>query len=131
MPIFFFQISNETFISNFKNENFQFFHFKIPWHISIFCLIFLFFPFPSGGMTIFFKIQKQKFLIQIYKMIFFISNFLCGIKGFFSRTEVAKFIKSFEKIIYLLLQNRHILHMVQCKRARTCSFVISFVFFTL
>jgi hypothetical protein len=40
---------------------------------SIFCLIF---PFPSGGMAIFFKIQKQKFSIQISKTKFFISNFL-------------------------------------------------------
>jgi hypothetical protein len=83
----------KNFNSNLKNENFQFFHFKLSWHIS-------FFPFPSGGMAkcstqisksifflfsiplgwhgyIFFQ-NSKKYSIQILKIFF--RNFPCGIK---------------------------------------------------
>jgi hypothetical protein len=108
------KFQTEIFISNFKNENFQFFHFKnenfqkFSWHISKISIYLLvvwtkffkfqnqffvqFFPFPSSGMTKFFKIEKQKISIQNSKTKFFISNFLWH-KRFFSRPKVAKFIK--------------------------------------
>jgi hypothetical protein len=47
-------------------------------------------------MAFFFKIKKQNFQFKSQKRTFFISNFPCG--KFFSRHEVAKFIKNFQKI---------------------------------
>jgi hypothetical protein len=73
-------------ISNFKNEIiisifhgiFQFFSFPlVVWpNFSNFKIdYFQFFHFPLVVWQIFFKIQKQKILIQISKTNFFISNF--------------------------------------------------------
>jgi hypothetical protein len=69
-----------------KNENFQFFCFKILWHISIFSspssgtakifkfnsklFFFNFFHFPMVGWPNFFQNSKTKFSIQISKTIF-------------------------------------------------------------
>jgi hypothetical protein len=89
-----FQISKmkifNFFISNFKIDFFSKFSFQFLWYSSIFSflsggmvkffqiskVIFSnFFYFPLVVWPFFFKIQKQKFLIQISKMIFFHSKF--------------------------------------------------------
>jgi hypothetical protein len=109
VSIFSFQISKTQIFKNFSFQifvaYFKIFHFPlVVWPIffkfqfkfqnRIFCSIF---PFPSGGMDKIFKIQKQKISIQISKTTFFISNFPCGL-NFFSRPEVAKFIKRLQKL---------------------------------
>jgi hypothetical protein len=112
-------------ISNFKNENFQFFHSEFSWHISIF-------SFPSGGMAIFsnFKInffsifsfpyggmakqnskfKNTNFLFKIQKRFFFISNFPCGINNFFSAQGCQIYFKNYKNYIFTLIKNSHILH---------------------
>jgi hypothetical protein len=92
----------ETFISNFKNDNFQKklfqiskmkifknFHFKFSWHIS-------FSSFPSGGMANYFKIS-----IQISKQLFFsVFPFPCGGIGNFSKFKNKNFQFKFEKLVF-------------------------------
>jgi hypothetical protein len=69
--------------SNFKNENFQFFHFKFSWHISIFSV-------PSRGMA--------KCSIQISKSIVFLFSIPLGWYGyFFSKFKNKKLQFKFQK----------------------------------
>jgi hypothetical protein len=73
----------KKFNPNFKNENFQFFHFKFSWHISIFSV-------PSRGMA--------KCSIQISKSIVFLFSIPLGWYGyFFSKFKNKKLQFKFQK----------------------------------
>jgi hypothetical protein len=101
------------FISNFRGA-FQFFQFPLVVWLDFFSNFKIDFcqkfPFPSGGMAIcFFKIQKQKFLIQISKPKILISNFPCGINEFFLGLRLSNLLKDCKNYLVILMKNSHIL----------------------
>jgi hypothetical protein len=108
------------FISNFKNENFQFFisNFRgifqtitVPFggmakkkqiSIKISKSIFVyFFPFRTGDMAKFFKIQKQK-KIQFKFQNKMFSNFPCGTNVFFLGVRLPNLLKDFKNYLFTL-----------------------------
>jgi hypothetical protein len=58
------------FISNFKNENFQFFSFQI------FAAYFNFFSFPSGGMANSFQISISFFFCNFFHFLLLVGSMM-------------------------------------------------------